>query len=146
MDDIRARLKDVHELMAEGFKELRRIAKELSSERGLGSDDFASYMSEDRETEEEQPNYALMGEVEAGGVPESEALDAYSSSPSYEEECSDFPGRPFFDPKTVNWDDPAFAGGVSLGIPVAVVVRSHDGQDKLLPIKDGRFVDERKRT
>ncbi len=138
------RIKDAQDLMAEGFKELRRIAAELSGERGLGSSDFEDYVDDRDLAEDEESHEGLHLAGEIGPVPDTEMLDGYLGRD--EDECSDFPGRPFFDPKAVDWDDPAFASGVSLGIPYAVVIRSHDGQDKLLPIKDGRFVDERERT
>lgn len=137
-NDIYSRIKDANQLMAEGFAELRRIAAELANDRGLGSNDFSLHLEGRVEPAEEMDDLPSMI-----GMDDSQRLDGYLEE-SYE--CSDFPGRPFFDPDTIDPDDPGFASGMSLGIPIAVVVRSNDGQDKLLPIKDGRFVDERKRT
>lgn len=51
----------------------------------------------------------------------------------------EFPGRTFFKPSQINPEDPAFASGVSLGIPYAVAVRCNDGQNKLIPIMGGEF-------
>jgi hypothetical protein len=70
------------------------------------------------------------------------------SHPEAEEEgiydCDDeFPmTRKAFDYRNIDMEDPAFWGGKEIGIPMGLLVHGENGEGKLLPIKNGLFVDE----
>lgn len=124
--DILGRLFDMQTLQMEAYKDFRDLARELLNDRGGGANPA--------EEEESPADYTM--EFDEYDVPSAVALESHN----YADECSDFPLQHGFSIDDINPEDPAFWGGKSIGLPIAVVVRSNDGQDKLISIKDGMFV------
>lgn len=112
---------DSHEsFMAQAFQDLRDLVEELKNDRGQG-------LSEEEAEVPESDNLFAYG----GGL---ETADTFR----YDDE-DEFPIPRSFRWQDLDPNDPEFATGKSIGLPVAVVIRNDLGQDRLLPIIDGRF-------
>lgn len=110
-------------LMMEAYKDFRDLCEQLKSERSNG--DSSSSMDY---SVAESPREELLES------PEEELLEQ-----NEERSFDEFPEVQSFSWKDIDPNDPAFWTGKSIGIPIAVVVRNGEGQDKLLPIINGRF-------
>lgn len=128
--DILNRLFDMQTLQMEAYKDFREMARQLMDERGAG----ANLAEED----ESPADYTM--EFDEYDVPMAVSM-SHNYAQEYAEDDCDFPLQNGFCIDDINPEDPAFWGGKSIGLPVAVVVRSNDGQDKLIPIKDGMYTD-----
>lgn len=132
-----------HAFAMEAYKDFRDLCDSLRFDRGLTGEGFGDDHSlglspaseeleidREPEPEEEENRYLdfdylkLWGEDDGEGVAQDKMMD--------------FPEVQGFSIKDINPEDPAFAYGKSIGIPVGLVVRTDDG-DKLLPIIDGKF-------
>lgn len=111
--------------MLEAFMDFQRAIEDLKNDSG----EAAPYV---------EPDMHALGSIGSTGYPMG-GLDLSMDPLDCEE---DFPGRKFFRLEDLDMEDPAFYTGKEIGIPYAVAVRTHDGQNKLLPIKNGLFAEE----
>lgn len=117
---------DHSDWMATARKDFMDLLEELSGNR-MGAS--APLVEESRDMSHESPMSNMHDDYCDEGIGSELADDNV-----VEDHPEDFPGRRFFDPRKVDYNDPRFASGVELGIPIAVVVRYNDGQNKLIPI------------
>lgn len=110
-------------LMMEAYKDFRDLCEQLKSERANGDSGHSMEYSVEGSVREEMLE-----------TPQEELLEQND-----ERSFDEFPEVQSFCWKDINPDDPGFWTGKSIGIPIAVVVRNTEGQDKLLPIINGRF-------
>ncbi len=117
---------DKHHFMMECYKDFRDLCEELRDERGEDHDGFAEYLS----PKEEELNVT----ADMWSMPLSTLLSPPRS-------LDEFPEQKTLtdNPWAINPEDPELYTGKALGIPVAVVVRQSNGDDKLYPIVNGKF-------
>lgn len=114
------------DLMLKCFSDLCDMMKD---ERGLGNNDFEEYLENNSAEEEELNADSSMWNMSLRDlISPPRGLDEFPEQKAMPESVWD-----------INPDDPEFWTGKSLGIPVGVVIRQSNGDDKLLPIIDGKF-------
>lgn len=112
--------------LLEAFKDFHQAIEDLKNDRG----EAAPYSAEQEEAQKSIEPFSFS------------SMNGYHMGLEDGECDEDFPGRRFFRLQDLDTEDPAFWGGKEIGIPYAVAVRTHDGQNKLLPIKNGLFAEE----
>lgn len=114
-------------LMMDAFRDFLDLCQKYEGDRGQGFNDFEEYNSV-KEEELEIPQYD----------PWSMSLMDLCSPPRSTDE---FPAEETMASSVwdINAEDPELYSGKSMGIPYAVAVRQSNGDDKLIPIVNGKF-------
>lgn len=113
------KIQHAHAFMLSAFKDF------MAEVNGDGKDDDEEYNeSPAEEMDEQRP---VLAEGYAVSYPDEEP-------PMFSCDSEEFPGRLAYSYESLDPENPMQYSGMPLGIPVGVVIRSSDNQDRLIPL------------
>lgn len=138
--DIFTRIQDTSAMMAEAYQAFQSIMDDFGASRDLAEGNEISHGNTDDESMDDELNDAMSMPGQRM-LQSDDASDDVFNHDTYEGEGAfqgyeAFPGRKFFRPDAIDVEDPAFASGKELGIPVSMTVHYSSGQHKEVALNE----------